>query len=87
MGPFLLGLRLYILNLPEIEFNICYDQIFVRITVFDHLPTSGRSSFQNQIFKLRTWKIAVHLVVAGDVLDGVFLCCLFPRDVSEEIWD
>ena len=27
---------------------------------------------------------AVHLAVAGDVFDGVFLC---PRDVLDEIWD
>ena len=26
--------------------------------------------------------------VAGDVFDGVFLCCpFFPRDVLDEIWD
>ena len=24
------------------------------------------------------WEIAVHLTVAGDVFDGVFLCCPFP---------
>ena len=24
------------------------------------------------------WEIAVHLVVAGGVFDGVFLCCRFP---------
>ena len=24
------------------------------------------------------WEIAVHLAVACDVYDGVFLCCLFP---------
>ena len=31
---------------------------------------------------------AVHLAVAGDVFDGVFLCCPFsPRDVLDEIWD
>ena len=33
-------------------------------------------------------KIAVHLAVAGDVYDGVFLCCPFsPRDVADEILD
>ena len=32
--------------------------------------------------------IAVHLAVAGDVFDGVFLCCpFFSRDVLDEIWD
>ena len=25
--------------------------------------------------------------VAGDVFDGVDLCCPFPRDVLDEIWD
>ena len=31
---------------------------------------------------------AVRLAVAGDVFDGVFLCCPFsPRDVLHEIWD
>ena len=31
---------------------------------------------------------AVHLAVAGSVLDGVFLCCPFsPLDVLDEIWD
>ena len=25
------------------------------------------------------WEIAVHLAVAGDVFDGVFLCCLFSH--------
>ena len=30
----------------------------------------------------------MHLVVAGGVYDGVFLCCLFfPRDVLDEILD
>ena len=34
------------------------------------------------------WEIAVHLVVADDVFDGVFLCCsFFSRDVLHEIWD
>ena len=34
------------------------------------------------------WEIAVHLAVAGNVFDGVFLCCpFFPRDVLDEIWD
>ena len=32
--------------------------------------------------------MAVHLGKAGDVFDGVFLCCPFPpRDVLDEIWD
>ena len=32
------------------------------------------------------WEIAVHLAVACDVYDGVFLCCPFsPRDVLDEI--
>ena len=31
---------------------------------------------------------AVHLVVAGGVFDGVFLCCpFFSLDVLDEIWD
>ena len=31
---------------------------------------------------------AVRLAVAGDVYDGVFLCCPFsPRDGLDEIWD
>ena len=34
------------------------------------------------------WEIAVHLAVAGDVYDGVFLCCLFfPRDVFDVTLD
>ena len=35
------------------------------------------------------WEIAVHLAVAGDVFDGVFLCAVLfsPRDVLGEIWD
>ena len=33
-------------------------------------------------------KKAVHLAVAGDVFEGVFLCCPFAaRDVLGEIWD
>ena len=33
-------------------------------------------------------EIAVHLAVAGDVFDGVILCCcFFPRDVLDEISD
>ena len=32
-------------------------------------------------------EITVHLAVAGDVFDGVFLCCpFFPRDVLDSIW-
>ena len=32
--------------------------------------------------------VVVHLAVAGDVFDVVFLCCPFsPRDVLDEIWD
>ena len=34
------------------------------------------------------WEIAVHLAVADDVFDGVFLCFYFsPLDVLDEIWD
>ena len=34
------------------------------------------------------WEIAVHLAVACDVYDGVFLCCSFSnKDVLDEIWD
>ena len=34
------------------------------------------------------WEIAIHLTVAGDVFDGVFLCCpFFPQDVLYEILD
>ena len=33
-------------------------------------------------------KMAVHLAVAGDVYNSVFLCCtFFPRDVLYEIRD
>ena len=28
------------------------------------------------------WEIAVHLAVACDVYDGVFLCCSFSHEVS-----
>ena len=28
------------------------------------------------------WDIAVHLAVAGDVFDGVFLCCPFSHEIS-----
>ena len=28
------------------------------------------------------WELAVHLAVAGDVLDGVFLCCTFSHEMS-----
>ena len=28
------------------------------------------------------WEMAVHLVVACDVYDGVFLCCHFPHEMS-----
>ena len=32
--------------------------------------------------------ITVHLAVAGNVFDSVFLCCpFFPRDVLDESWD
>ena len=27
-------------------------------------------------------EIAVHLAVAGDVFDGLFLCCPFPHEMS-----
>ena len=30
---------------------------------------------------------SLHLAVTDDVFDGVFLCCFFPRDVLDEIWD
>ena len=34
------------------------------------------------------WEIGVHLVFAGDVLDGVLFCAiLFPRYVLIEIWN
>ena len=32
------------------------------------------------------WEIAVHLAVAGDVFDGVYLCRSFSQDM-DEIWD
>ena len=28
------------------------------------------------------WKIAAHLAVAGDVFDGVFMCCSFSHEIS-----
>ena len=28
------------------------------------------------------WEIAVHLAVAGDIFDGVFLCYLFSHEMS-----
>ena len=28
------------------------------------------------------WEMAVYLAVAGDVVDGVFLCCPFPLKMS-----
>ena len=31
---------------------------------------------------LQVWEIAVHLAVAGDVFDGVFLCCPFSHEMS-----
>ena len=32
--------------------------------------------------------MAVHLAIAGDVFDSVFMCCPFsPRDVLDELWD
>ena len=33
------------------------------------------------------WEIPVHLAVAGDVFDSVFLCCHFPTRFLDEIWD
>ena len=27
------------------------------------------------------WEITVHLAVAGDVFDGVFLCCPFSHEM------
>ena len=30
----------------------------------------------------KLWEIAVHVAVAGDVYDGVFLCCPFSHDMS-----
>ena len=32
-------------------------------------------------------EIAVHLAVAGDVFDGVFLCYPFSHEFLDEIWD
>ena len=31
--------------------------------------------------------MAVHLAVAEDVFNGVFVLSFFPRDVLDEIWD
>ena len=28
------------------------------------------------------WEITDHLAVAGDVFDGVFLCCVFSHEMS-----
>ena len=33
-------------------------------------------------FRFPAWEIAVHLAVAGDVFDGVFLWCPFSREMS-----
>ena len=33
------------------------------------------------------WEIAIQLAFAGDVFDGIFLCCPFPTDVLNEISD
>ena len=32
-------------------------------------------------FRFPAWEIAVHLAVAGDVFDGVFLWCPFSREM------
>ena len=41
---------------------------------------------QMSINRPPVWEIAVHLAVACDVYDGVFLCCpFFPRHVLDEI--
>ena len=32
-------------------------------------------------------KLGVHLAVAGDVFDGVFVLSFFLQDIWDEIWD
>ena len=34
------------------------------------------------VWEIAVWEIAVHLVVAGDVFDGVFLCCPFSHYIG-----
>ena len=48
-------------------------------------PLSPKIS--NQPTNQPVWEVAVHLAVAGDVLDYVFSAVFFPRDVLDEIWD
>ena len=35
-----------------------------------------------QKLRARVWEIAVHLAVAGDVFNGVSLCCPFSLEMS-----
>ena len=41
-----------------------------------------RTQLRKLYGKLLVWEIAVHLAVACDVYDGVFLCCPFSHGAS-----
>ena len=41
-----------------------------------------KANYNEVLILMSVWEIAVHLAVACDVDDGVFLCCPFSHEVS-----
>ena len=72
--------------------HVCHVLVFILISMLLRLCIYKQGTFHANRVRLACdhlyGEIAVHLAVAGDVFNGVFLCCpFFPRDVLDEIWD
>ena len=63
-------------SLVILDVACCYLWLF---TLYINIKIGKNSC---QMLDSPVWEIAVHLAVACDVYDGVFLCCPFSHEVS-----
>ena len=60
----------------------CGVPLFIIILVIYKIEIGKDSCLMLDEQVTTVWEIAVHLPVAGDVFDGVFLCCPFSHEMS-----
>ena len=62
--------------------------LLVILVIYINIEIGNKKMLNVRLAGDPVWEIAVHLAVAGDVSDAVFLCCpCFPRDALDEVWD
>ena len=61
--------------------NSCLSKLSMNIFITSG-PDSKALSSHTILADFPVWEIAVHLAVACDVYDGVFLCCPFSHEMS-----